>query len=154
MPDLPDVPSIYDYAKTNEQRQLMRFVFSSTEFGRPYLFPPEVPKDRVEFMRKAIAEAVKDPELVAEAARMKLDMTYRPPEHLEQLVTHLYETPPALIETDQEDQSQRAVAADNFAESRRLLLRPLPLRERASPNVQQARLGEGWLPDPSPNLFL
>jgi tripartite-type tricarboxylate transporter receptor subunit TctC len=93
-----DAPSIYDFAKTDEQKQLMRFIFSSTEFGRPYLFPPEVPKDRVQFMRNAIAEAVKDPGLVAEAARMKLDMVYRPPEHLEQVVAHLYETPPEVIE--------------------------------------------------------
>lgn len=40
LPGLPDVPSIYDYAKTEEQRQLMRFVFSTTELGRPYLLPP------------------------------------------------------------------------------------------------------------------
>ena len=92
------MPSIYDFAKTDEQRQLMRFVFSSTEFGRPYLFPPDVPKDRVQFMRDAIAAAVKDPELVAEAAKMKLDMVYRPPEHLEELVAHLYETPPDVVE--------------------------------------------------------
>jgi tripartite-type tricarboxylate transporter receptor subunit TctC len=98
MPDLPDVPSIYDFAKTAEQRQLMKFVFSSTEFGRPYLFPPDVPTDRVEFMRKALADAVKSNELVAEAAAMKLDMTYRPPEHLEHLVTDLFATPAALIE--------------------------------------------------------
>lgn len=98
LPGLPNVPSIYDFAKTNEQRQLMRFVFSSTEFGRPYLFPPDVPKDRVQFIREAIAAAVKNPELIAEAAKIKLDMTYRPPEHVEQLVAHLYETPPALIE--------------------------------------------------------
>ena len=94
----PDVPSIYEFAKTDEQKQLMRFIFSSTEFGRPYLFPPDVPKDRVQFMRDAIAAAVKDPDLLAEAAKMKLDMVYRPPEHLERLVAHLYETPPAVIE--------------------------------------------------------
>jgi tripartite-type tricarboxylate transporter receptor subunit TctC len=99
MPEIPDAPSIFDYAKDNEQRQLMRFVFSSTEFGRPYLFPPDVPADRVALMRKAFAEAAADPELVAEAERIKLDMSYRPPEHLERLVAHLYETPPALIET-------------------------------------------------------
>ncbi len=99
MPEIPDVPSIYDYAKTAEQRQLMRFVFSSTEFGRPYLFPPDVPKDRVELMRKAIAEAAKNPDLLAEADTMKLDMTYRAPDHLERLVADLYATPPALIET-------------------------------------------------------
>jgi tripartite-type tricarboxylate transporter receptor subunit TctC len=99
IPDIPEVPSIFDHAKTAEQRALMRFVFSSTEFGRPYVFPPEVPKERVEILRKAVAEALKDPELVAEAARIKLDMTYRPPDHLERTVAGLYETPPALVET-------------------------------------------------------
>jgi tripartite-type tricarboxylate transporter receptor subunit TctC len=99
MPQIPDVPSIFDYAKTAEQRQLMRFVYSSTEFGRPYFFPPDVPKERVEIMRKALAAAVKDPELVADAERMKLDMSYRAPEHLERLVASLYGTPPELIET-------------------------------------------------------
>jgi tripartite-type tricarboxylate transporter receptor subunit TctC len=77
----------------------MHFVFSSTEFGRPYLFPPDVPKDRVEFMRNAIADAVTSAELLAEAQRMKLDMTYRPPDHLERLVAQLYATPPDVIET-------------------------------------------------------
>ncbi len=43
IPEIPDVPSIFDYAKTAEQRQLMRFIFSSTEFGRPYVLPPDVP---------------------------------------------------------------------------------------------------------------
>ena len=99
IPDIPDVPSIFDHAKTAEQRALMRFVFSSTEFGRPYVFPPEVPKERVEVMRKALAEALQDPELIAEAARIKLDMTHRPADHLERTVAGLYETPPALIET-------------------------------------------------------
>src|SRR5204863_9187775 len=94
-----DVPSIYAYAKTDEQRQLMRFVFSSVEFGRPYVLPPDVPKDRVEVMRKALADALADPDLIGEAARMKIDMTYRPPEALERLVAQLYEAPSELIET-------------------------------------------------------
>jgi tripartite-type tricarboxylate transporter receptor subunit TctC len=99
LPGVPDVPSIYDFAKTEQERQLMHFIFSSTEFGRPYLMPPEVPKDRVQFMREAIAAAVRSPELIAEAQAMKLDMVYRPPEYIEKLVAQLYETPPALIET-------------------------------------------------------
>jgi tripartite-type tricarboxylate transporter receptor subunit TctC len=97
--EIPNVPSIFDYAKEPEQRQLMRFVFASTEFGRPYVFPPGVPKDRVEIMRKAFADALRDPELVAEAARIKMDMTYRPPDQLERRVADLYATPPAMIET-------------------------------------------------------
>ena len=97
LPGVPDVPSVYEFAKTTEQKQLMRFIFSSTEFGRPYLFPPDVPKDRVQFMREAIAAAVKNPDLIAEAEKIKLDMVYRPPEHIEQVVAHLYETPPEVI---------------------------------------------------------
>jgi tripartite-type tricarboxylate transporter receptor subunit TctC len=97
--EIPDVPSIFDYAKTDEQRALMRFVFSSTEFGRPYVFPPEVPRERVAIMRKAVAQAAHDPQLLAEAASIKMDMTYTPPEQLERLVAKLYETPPALIAT-------------------------------------------------------
>jgi tripartite-type tricarboxylate transporter receptor subunit TctC len=96
--ELPDVPSIYDYAQTNEQRQLLRFIFSSVEFGRPYVFPPDVPKARVEIMRKAFAEVAKDKDMQAEAARLKLDMSFHTPEHLERLVAALYETPPAMIE--------------------------------------------------------
>jgi tripartite-type tricarboxylate transporter receptor subunit TctC len=96
---IPDVPSIYDLAKTEEQRQLMRFVFSSVEFGRPYVLPPDSPPELVTLMRKAFAAAVKDPELMAEAERLKLDMTYRPPGDLMKLVDNLYKTPPAIIDT-------------------------------------------------------
>ena len=62
-------------------------------------------------MREAIAAAAHNPELLAEAAKMKLDMVYRPPEHLEQLVTHLYETPPRRDRNGQEDQSKSSVTA-------------------------------------------
>jgi tripartite-type tricarboxylate transporter receptor subunit TctC len=98
MPEIASVPSIYKYATRDDQRQFMRFVFSSTEFARPYVLPPDVPKDRVALMRQAVAAAVKDPDLVAEAEKIKLDMSFRGPEALEQLVAKLYETPPEVIE--------------------------------------------------------
>jgi tripartite-type tricarboxylate transporter receptor subunit TctC len=98
MPEIPDVPSVYDYAKTEEQRQFMRILFSSVEFGRFYVFPPGVPKERADLLRQAIGAALKDPELIADAEKMKLDMSYRSPEHLERLIAQLYATPPAVIE--------------------------------------------------------
>ena len=98
VPEISNVPSIYAEAKTDEQRQLLRFVFSSVEFGRPYVFPPEVPADRVEAMRKAFADVAKDSEMLAEAAKSKIDMTYHSPAHLERLVHALYQTPPDLID--------------------------------------------------------
>ena len=99
LPDRPEVPSIYASAKDEAQKQLMRFVFSSVEFGRPYVLPPGVPPERVAILRKAFAETVKDPELLAEAAKLKVDMTFTPPEALALLSTRLYETPKTTIET-------------------------------------------------------
>jgi tripartite-type tricarboxylate transporter receptor subunit TctC len=99
IPDRPELTTVFDLAKTDAQRSLMRFVFSSVEFGRPYVFPPGVPVERVALMRNAIAEAVKDPELLAEADKMKLDMAYRPPQDLEQLIANLYATPAATVAT-------------------------------------------------------
>jgi tripartite-type tricarboxylate transporter receptor subunit TctC len=99
IPEIPDVPSIFDFAKTGTQRQLMNFVFSSTVFGRPYVFPPDVPQARVDAMRQAIAAAVHDPLLLAEAASLKMDMSFTPPEQLATLLATLYQTPPDVIAT-------------------------------------------------------
>ncbi len=98
MPEIPDAPSIYEFAKTEEQKQFMRFVFSSTEYGRPYVLPPGVPAERVATMRRAVAEAVRDPELVAEAEKLQVDMSWRPPENLERLTAAIYKTSPDMIE--------------------------------------------------------
>jgi hypothetical protein len=98
VPEISNVPSIYTLAKTDEQRHLLRFVFSSVEFGRPYVFPPGVPQERVEAMRKAFADVAKDPEMLAEAGKSRIDMTYHSPAQLERLVDALYQTPPELID--------------------------------------------------------
>jgi tripartite-type tricarboxylate transporter receptor subunit TctC len=99
VPELPNVPSIYAQATTDAQRQLLRFVFSSVEFGRPYVFPPEVPQDRVDAMRKAFVAVAQGADMLAEAAKIKMDMTFHSPEHLQKLVESLYQTPPELIDT-------------------------------------------------------
>jgi len=93
----PSVPSIFNFAQTEKQKQMLRFLFSSTEFGRPYVAPPGTPPDRVAALRKAFAAALKDPALIEEARKSAVDMTYRPPEELEKLVAALYATPKDTI---------------------------------------------------------
>jgi len=87
-------------------------------------FPPDVPKDRVEIMRKAFAETLQDPALQAEAAKMKMDMTYRPPDDLTRLVADLYDTAPALIATSEEARAEFAGRLDRCAQHTDLLCRP------------------------------
>ena len=97
-PALPNVPSIFEKATTAEQQQLMRFIFSSVEFGRPYVLPPDAPQQIARIYRSAFLKAVEDAELQAEARKTNLDMSYRTAEQLEALLAKLFATPPALIE--------------------------------------------------------
>jgi tripartite-type tricarboxylate transporter receptor subunit TctC len=41
-------PTIFDYLKTDEQRQVLTFFSGNTRLGRPLMAPPGVPADRVE----------------------------------------------------------------------------------------------------------
>ena len=97
-PEDPSVPSIYQFATTEKQKHMLRFLFSSTEFGRPYVAPPGVPEERLAALRKAFADTLKDPALIEEAKKSSVDMTYRPPEELEKLVAALYATPKETID--------------------------------------------------------
>jgi tripartite-type tricarboxylate transporter receptor subunit TctC len=102
LPEAPDVPSFHDFAKAQKSRQMLKFLFSNDEFGRPYFAPPGIPADRLSALRAGFAAALNDPALTAEAIRVQLDMTYRPPQALEAFVAELYATPPDVIREIQE----------------------------------------------------
>lgn len=97
-PYLPNIPSVFQYAKTDEQRQILTFVTSSVELSRPFVMPPGVPADRLALMRTAFAAALQDPLLVAEADKQKIDITYRAPDDLLRLIDSLFATPKDLLE--------------------------------------------------------
>ena len=99
-PDLhkKGVPLAGSFAKTDEDKAVLDFFFSQTRFGRPYALAAGVPADRVDFMRKTFAATMTDPQLRAEAAKMKLDVDYVPGEDLQALVAKIYAAPPGVIE--------------------------------------------------------
>lgn len=72
--DLPDVPRLIDFAKTEEDRAAMEVYLSRQEIDKPYLAPPGVPAERVSILRKAFDAAVRDPAFLAETQKMSLDV--------------------------------------------------------------------------------
>lgn len=98
----PDVPSFLHLAKNEKSRLILRFLFSSDEFGRPYFAPPGIPSDRLAALRNAFKATLSDTALQADASKMLLDMTYRPPEALEAYVKELAATPPEVVKEVQE----------------------------------------------------
>jgi tripartite-type tricarboxylate transporter receptor subunit TctC len=94
-----NIPSIFEFAKTNEQRQLLALLSVSSEVGRPVLMPPEVPKDRVAAVRVAFDTLMKDTNLHAEAKKMGLPLDgVISGSELETIINELMATPPEVIE--------------------------------------------------------
>ncbi|HEX6435503.1 MAG TPA: tripartite tricarboxylate transporter substrate-binding protein [Candidatus Binatia bacterium] len=97
-PDLPKVPLTMSIAKTDEARKLMQAVAQAHGAAvRPYVLPPGTPKDRVEILRTAFMETVKDPELLKEAAKANLEINPGSGEDLERNVKELLRLDPPLV---------------------------------------------------------
>jgi len=92
------VPLTVTFAKTAEDRQVMEMVYSQNLFGRPYLVAGGVPPERVAALRAALAAALQDRMLLADAERSGLDIGPMGGEELQELVARLYAMPPRIIE--------------------------------------------------------
>jgi tripartite-type tricarboxylate transporter receptor subunit TctC len=91
------VPTVFAYARTNEQRQILEIHASSLELGRPILAPPNVPPDRVAALRMAFDAAMRDPALLAEAMQMKLTVEARSGDAIAAAIRTVAELPPELV---------------------------------------------------------
>lgn len=97
-PDLPKVPLAMNLVKTDEARKLIQAMLQAHGAAvRPYLLPPGTPKDRVEMLRKAFMETVRDSELLNEAAKANLEINPAPGEDLERNVKELLRLEPPLV---------------------------------------------------------
>jgi tripartite-type tricarboxylate transporter receptor subunit TctC len=98
-PDLNQmgVPLATQFAKTDEDRQVMELIESQGVFGRPYVMPPGVPVERVAALRKAFVETLNDASLRAEGEKMQLDLDYMSGDDLQALVAKLYALPPNIV---------------------------------------------------------
>jgi tripartite-type tricarboxylate transporter receptor subunit TctC len=96
-PEMPDVPLITDFAKTDEQRAILKLIFARNIMGRPYLAPPGLPPDRLATLRQAFTDTMKDKDFLAEADKAQLEINPVSGEDVEKLVKEVYATPAGVI---------------------------------------------------------
>jgi hypothetical protein len=96
--DRQGVPLAYAFAKTPEQQQVMQVHYEPLTFGRPFIAAPEVPPERAEALQAAFLKAMADPELRAEAERLKLDIAPASGQEVAAIVQKIFALPPAAIE--------------------------------------------------------
>jgi hypothetical protein len=96
--DLPHVPLVMDFARTDEQRAMFKFIFARQVMGRPFLGPPGLPPDRLQALQKAFMDTMRDKDFLAEAEKGKFEITPVAGEAIEQLVADVLRTPAELAE--------------------------------------------------------
>jgi tripartite-type tricarboxylate transporter receptor subunit TctC len=102
-----DAPTIFEFAKTEEERQVLAFFSSSMELGRPLMAPPGVPPERVALLRGAFDSVVKDAGFRQEAAAMGFEVMPQSGEEIAARVAAAVATPKAIVE-----EAQRAATAE------------------------------------------
>jgi tripartite-type tricarboxylate transporter receptor subunit TctC len=95
--EIASVPSVMDLAQTPEQTQIVRLILASQEMARPFAAPPGIPADRKRALIEAFVATMKDPDFLAEAAKMKADVNPVSAAAIENLLADVYKTPKDVV---------------------------------------------------------
>jgi tripartite-type tricarboxylate transporter receptor subunit TctC len=102
VPYFGDAPNFYAMLKTEEQRKVADVFFAQSEIARPLIGPPGMPSAIVAALTKAMAEALKDPALLAEAAKIGIDIEPMTAAETAQSFIDIYKTPSDLVQKARE----------------------------------------------------
>jgi tripartite-type tricarboxylate transporter receptor subunit TctC len=96
-PELPNVPTARELAKTDNDRKLIEVIELPYSTSRPFAAPPGVPKERADALMKAFMETHKDPEYLAAAAKLGVDVSPIDGNEVRKLIEGISKVPPELM---------------------------------------------------------
>lgn len=98
-PDMPaNIPYSGALAKTEEQKRILNIVGAAGELGRPYIVSKQVPKDRLEILRKAFDATMRDKAFLSDAEKQSLPVNPANGEEAEKVIAEIYSASPDLVE--------------------------------------------------------
>lgn len=97
-PEVKDLPRIPEIIKGEDNLSAYNTWVGTFEFQRPFMVPPGTPKERLQVLRKAFADTMKDPEFIAEAKKSKLQITYVTGEEVDKYVDKVLAVTPKAKE--------------------------------------------------------
>jgi tripartite-type tricarboxylate transporter receptor subunit TctC len=96
-PELADVPLALDVIDDPVKKQIFYLHFAPQAIGRPFAAPPNIPDDRKATLIKAFDDTMKDPELLAETAKDKMDIAPMTGHEIDALLSQLYAIPTDVV---------------------------------------------------------
>lgn len=97
-PDFPHVPTARELAKDDRGRALIEMAELSYILSRPFAAPPGIPPARAKALQAAFLAVHKDPELLAEADRLKLGITPVGVDEVLPLIEKIANSPPDVMD--------------------------------------------------------
>ena len=101
-PRLPDAPTLAELMEKKKTPTLSRSIANvlliSATLGRPMIATPGIPAERIKILREAYLKAFKEPEVVEEARKAKLDLSALPGEEVETQIREVMNQPKEVIE--------------------------------------------------------
>jgi tripartite-type tricarboxylate transporter receptor subunit TctC len=97
-PELADVPLASDLTQDREKQQILKLFLASQEIARPFAAPPDLPSDRKAELIRAFDATMKDPEFLAEAQKLNMDINPLNAKGVDEILADLYATPKAVLE--------------------------------------------------------
>lgn len=97
-PMFPNVPTAQEIAPDQKALDLIRLAETPYMLSRPFVAPPDIPKDRADALKKAFAQTVLNPEYLEEGKKLKLDLSAVGPDQATALISALSSAPPNLLE--------------------------------------------------------
>jgi tripartite-type tricarboxylate transporter receptor subunit TctC len=96
-PELPDVPSASELVKKPDQIQILKLLLIGQAMARPFAAPPGIPADRRAALVAALERTTADPEFLAEAERLNVEVNPVSADKLDALLAEAYATPKDVI---------------------------------------------------------
>ena len=96
-PDFASVPLLTDFAKTDEDRQVLQFFSTDIVIGRPFVTSPGVPAERVALLRRAFDSLVKDRAFLDDMKKVGLDVGPVAGEKIQTIVGDFMNTPADIV---------------------------------------------------------
>jgi tripartite-type tricarboxylate transporter receptor subunit TctC len=96
-PAYKDAPNIFNYAKSDEDRQVLQLIFGQLDLGRPLLGPPGVPAAQTEVLRTALIATLKDPQFLAEAEKAQMEISPATAAEVDKLLAEFTSFPPSVV---------------------------------------------------------
>jgi hypothetical protein len=95
--DLPNVPSALDLVSDPDSKRVLELILIRQEMGRPFALPPGTPANRAGVLRSAFDATLKDPQFLAEAGKLQLEIDPLTGSEIEGLLKTAYAAPKPIV---------------------------------------------------------